>query len=205
MFELFQHEPSLTPVNWLHNQSMGRPSNRAERRRQILAAFARVLADHGYAGATIVAVATAAEVAPGLVHHHFESKAELLSGLLHDLVSRFRERVRRYEAEGNALAAYVDAALKLDDHADLVAAKCWVGVFAEAVRNPTLFAQMRRLIDTEISTIEGRSKGRFSGQEAGCVLAFIIGSLVLGAFAPRKTAGFAAPGLKTLVLALRAS
>jgi len=184
---------------------MGRPSNRAERRREILQAFARVLADHGYAGATIAAVAAEAELAPGLVHHHFEGKSELLSSLLQDLVSRFRERTRRYEAEEDKVLAYVDGALKLDDHADLIAARCWVGVFAEAVRNPTLFAQMRRLIDTEIDSIQQRSEGRFSAQDAGCVLAFVIGSLVLGAFAPRKTAGFAAPGLRRLVAAIRAS
>ncbi|MBM4363707.1 MAG: TetR/AcrR family transcriptional regulator [Deltaproteobacteria bacterium] len=184
---------------------MGRPSNREQRRREILGAFARVLADHGYSGATIAAVAAEAGVAPGLVHHHFENKAELLGGLLHDLVARFRDRVRRYETDGDRVLAYADGALKLDEHADLIAARCWVGVLAEAVRSPALFAQVRRLLDTEIAAIEDRSGGRFSSQEAGAVLAFIVGSLVLGAFAPRKTAGFAAPGLRKLVMALRDS
>lgn len=169
---------------------------------QDVIAFARVLADHGYAGATIAAVAAEAGVAPGLVHHHFDSKAELLEGLLQDLIARFRQRVGQYEQQDDRLLAYVDGALKLDHHADLVAAKCWVGLFGEAVRSPTLFAHMRRLIDTEITAIRQRADGRFSDHEAGCVLAFIIGSLVLGAFAPRKTAGFAAPGLRRLVAAL---
>ena len=80
-----------------------------------------------------------------------------------------------------------------------VAAKCWVGVFAEAVRDPTLFLQVRTLIDSEISSIEQRARGRLTSAEAGSVLAFIIGALVLGAFAPRKTAGFAAPGLRKLI------
>jgi hypothetical protein len=111
--------------------------------------------------------------------------------------------VQHYEGEANPLLAYIDAALKLDERADLTAARCWVGVFAEAIRNPTLFAQMRRLIDTEIVGIQRRSSNSFSPQEAGAVLAFIIGSLVMGAFAPRKTAGFAAPGLRRLVAALR--
>jgi TetR/AcrR family transcriptional repressor of bet genes len=181
---------------------MGRPSNREKRRRELLGAFARVLADHGYAGATIASVAMEAGVAPGLVHHHFENKAELLHALLHQLVSRFRERVRRYESDGDELLAYVDGALKLDEHADLVAARCWVGVFAEAVRDPSLFAQMRRLIDMEMQAIQQRSGGKLSPQDAGCVLSFVVGSLVVGAFAPRKTSGFAAPGLRKLVGAL---
>ncbi len=181
---------------------MGRPSNREERRRQILSAFARVLSEHGYAGATVVAIAAEAGVAPGLLHHHFESKSELMHGLLQDLVARFRARVRSYEQGGDRLAAYIDGALRLDERADLVAARCWVGVFAEAVRNPPLFTQMRRLIDSELSTIRERSNGRLSESDAGAVLAFIIGALVLGAFTPRKTAGFAAPGLEQLVRAL---
>ena len=40
---------------------------------------------------------------------------------------------------------------------------------------------------------------RLSTNEAACVLAFIVGSLVLGAFAPRRTSGFAAPGARLLV------
>jgi TetR/AcrR family transcriptional regulator, transcriptional repressor of bet genes len=183
---------------------MGRPSNRAQRRREILAAFARVLADHGYAGATVAAVAAEAEVSAGLVHHHFDDKAELAGALLHDLVARFRDRVRRYEGDGDGLLAYVDGALRLDEHADVVAARCWVGLFAEAVRDPPLFAQVRRLVDTEIGAIQDRSRGSLSAHDAGSVLAFVIGALVLGAFAPRKTAGFAAPGLRRLVAALRA-
>lgn len=178
---------------------MGRPSNREQRRSELVAAFAQVMADHGYAGATIAAVAAQAGIAPGLVHHHFENKAELLSGLLQSLVAGFRQRVEVYQAEHDPLLAYVDAALRLDARADLVAAKCWVGVFAEAVREPTLFAQMRRLVDSQIGSIVERSRHRLSEQEAGSVLAFIIGALVLGAFAPRKTAGFAAPGLRRLV------
>lgn len=175
---------------------MGRPSNRDARRRQILAAFARVLADHGFAGATITAIATEAGLAPGLVHHHFESKSELSSALLEQLVATFRDRVAARAAVVDPLFAYVEAALALDEGADLTAARCWVGVFAEALRNPTLFAQIRRLIDTEIASIERRAAGRLTTNEAGAVLAFIVGALVVGAFAPRKTAGFAAPALE---------
>lgn len=182
---------------------MGRPSNRAERRAQILAAFATVLADHGYAGATITAVANEAGLTPGLLHHHFSSKQEMLEALLKDLVSRFRARVHHYECDEDPLLAYVDGALKLDERADITAARCWVGLFAEAIRGPTLFRQMRRLIDAEIGTIRQRSGDTLTDQEAGAVLAFIIGALVVGAFAPRKTAGFAAPGLRKLVTAMR--
>jgi TetR/AcrR family transcriptional regulator, transcriptional repressor of bet genes len=183
---------------------MGRPSNREQRREEIVGAFERVLAAHGYAGATIAAVAIEAGVAPGLIHHHFENKEELLGALLRELLGRFRQRVA-HEQSGDKLIAYVEGALRLDERADVTAARCWVGVFAEAVRNPVLFKQMRRLIDGEIAAIEQRSGHTLSAHDAGAVLAFIIGALVLGAFAPQKTAGFAAPALRSFVAALRTS
>ena len=184
---------------------MGRPSNRDTRRAEILGAFARVLADHGYAGATISAVAVEADVAPGLIHHHFKNKEDLLTSLLENLTSAFRHRVRAREGTEDPLLSYVDGALRLDETADITAARCWVGVFSEAIRNPALFKQVRRVIDAEINAIQARSGHELDAKQAGSVLAFIIGSLVLGAFAPRKTAGFAAPGLRQLVTAMRAS
>ena len=184
---------------------MGRPSNREQRRKEILSAFARVLADHGYAGATIASVAAEAHIAPGLVHHHFESKGELLSCLVEELVRRFRGRIEQREGDGDPLHAYADAALKLDEHADVVEARCWVGIFAEAVRNPELFDRMRRLLEVEIGAVQRRSGNALSAQDSGAVIAFVIGSLVVGAFTPRRTSGFAAPGLKRLVNAMRAA
>jgi TetR/AcrR family transcriptional repressor of bet genes len=193
---------TVLAINWLHNQTMGRPSNREQRRGEILNAFARVLASHGYAGATIAAVAVEAGVAPGLVHHHFESKEDMLLSLLKSLVERFRGRVAGYPSD-DPLLAYIDGALKLDERADVAAARCWVGLFSEALRNPVLFKQVRRLLDTEIAAIEQRSRYQLGPHEAGAVLAFIIGALVLGAFAPQKTAGFAAPALRKFVAVLR--
>lgn len=184
----------------MYNQSMGRPSNRTERRSEIVAAFAEVLADHGYAGATIAAVAQRAGVAPGLIHYHFRDKDELLSALLDGLLAGFRARTQHYEADQDRLLAYVDGALKLDERADTDAARCWVGVIAEAVRTPSLFARMRRLIDGEIAAITTRSK--LDDRQAGALLAFILGSLVVGAFAPRKTTGFAAEGARALLAGL---
>ena len=168
-------------------------------------AFARVLAKHGFAGATIAAVASEAGLAPGLLHHHFRSKDEILEALLGELVSRFRQRTRNYEQHGDRLLAYVDGALRLDDRADVIAARCWVGLFAEAVRSPSLFRRLRALIDAEIGTLRERSAHRLDDQQAGAVLAFIVGALVVGAFAPKRTAGFAAPGLRALLASFERS
>jgi TetR/AcrR family transcriptional repressor of bet genes len=197
-----RHEEKVDSIDWVYNQSMGRPSLRTQRRAEITAAFARVLAREGYAGATMDALAAEAGVARGLVHHHFRDKADLLDSLLDHLVRGFRSRVSRLSDDRDALRAYADAAVALDGSADVVAARCWVGVLAEAVRDPTLFAKVRRLVDLEITAVERRAGGRLDTRAAGAVLAFVVGALVVGAFAPRKTAGFAAPALHLLVEAL---
>lgn len=194
----------LTAIDWVYNQSMGRRSLRDVRRAKLVAAFAQVLARQGFAGATIAAVAEEAGFAPGLVHHYFTNKSELLAALLAELMTRFRRRTHSFEPAGDPLEAYISGALALGDTADIVAARCWVGVFAEAVRDPALFQQVRRLLDTEVQAIRRRSNGSLSERDSGAVLAFIVGSLVFGAFAPRRTVGFAAPSLRKLVRALSA-
>lgn len=174
---------------------------REARRAQIVDAFARVLADRGYASATIAAIAEEASCAPGLIHHHFDDKDELLGALLDELVRRFRRRLDHASGD-RPLADYGAAALALDDTADVVAARCWVGLFAEASRNRALFDRIRRLLDTEIAAIERRSGYRLSSADAATLLSFVVGALVVGAFAPRKTAGFAAEGFSRIADAL---
>jgi len=181
---------------------MARPSSRTKRRSEIARAFARVLAAHGQAGATIAAVAAEAGISPGLVHHHFTGKDDLYEALLGELLSEFRRRVSERETS-DPLEAYVAAALALDERSDVTAARAWVGVFAEALGDATLFARVRRLLDAEIVQIERRAGGTLTAEDASAVVAFVIGALVFGAFAPRKTAGFAEPSLRRMLAGLR--
>jgi TetR/AcrR family transcriptional repressor of bet genes len=181
---------------------MGRRSVRAERRIEVARAFARVLGTQGQGGATIAAVAAEAGIAPGLVHHYFESKQDLYETLLTGLLAEFRRRIDAHPAD-DPLEAYVSAALALDERSDVAAARAWVGVFAEALGDADLFARVRRVMDTEVAHVERRAQGTLSTADASAVVAFVVGALVFGAFAPRKTAGFAAPSLRRMVSGLR--
>jgi TetR/AcrR family transcriptional repressor of bet genes len=181
---------------------MGRPSVRAKRRAEIAQAFARVLGARGEGGATIAAVAAEAGIAPGLVHHYFVSKQDLHEALLEELVAAFRRREAGH-SDRDPLDAYVSAALALGERSDVVAARAWVGVLAEALADPVLFAKVRRVLDTEIAHVERRADGTLPTEGASAVVAFVIGALVFGAFAPRKTAGFAAPSLRRMPTGLR--
>ncbi len=181
---------------------MGRRSVRAERRAEVARAFARVLGAHGQGGATLAAVAAEAGIAPGLIHHHFDGKQDLYDALLGELVSGFRRRLEGASAS-DPLEAYVDAALTLDERSDVDAARAWVGVFAEALADPILFAKVRRALDTEVGHVERRARGALTTAESSAVVAFVVGALVFGAFAPKKAAGFAAPSLRRFVAALK--
>ncbi|MFF9017100.1 TetR/AcrR family transcriptional regulator [Streptomyces sp. NPDC014870] len=59
-----------------------------DRRATVVDAALGLLAEHGYAGCTMAAVAARAGIATGSVYHHFPSKAELAVELFRTVVSR---------------------------------------------------------------------------------------------------------------------
>lgn len=163
-----------------------------ERRADIIEGFAQVLSEHGFAGSTMVAVAEAANVSPGLIHHHFRDKREMLLELFRTLVADFKSRLSAYKnAASVTVENYIEAALKLEGRSNIRMAKCWVGVFAEALRDKELFTHIKKHLDSEIGTLLTVSSGKLDRAGASALLSYIIGALVFGAFAPKKTAGFA--------------
>ncbi len=172
---------------------MGRKSVRKERRADIIKAFGLVLSQHGYAGATIVAVAETAGMSPGLLHHHFKNKREMLIGLFDSLTREFQSNLQKRLLDStSALESYINTALKLDERANTVAAKCWVGILAEGLKDKGLMDKIKRHLNAEMKQIENLSSGKCTSQQSSSLLAYILGCLVFGAFAPTRTRGFAA-------------
>jgi TetR/AcrR family transcriptional repressor of bet genes len=64
----------------------GTKAPEAERREQILSAAYRVAAEMGLGDTTILQVAAAADLSPGLVIYHFKSRRQLLLSLLEQLL-----------------------------------------------------------------------------------------------------------------------
>lgn len=127
---------------------MARPSNRRLRRAQIVAAFQRVLASHGYAGATTARVAAEAGLTSGLLHYHFEGKQQILLALAETLATTAEQRLAVRDAAATSatdrLFAFVDGLLALGDDADPAAAAAWVLIGAEAVHQPEVAEVYRR-------------------------------------------------------------
>jgi TetR/AcrR family transcriptional repressor of bet genes len=173
---------------------MARPSNRDDRRRDIARGYLRALARHGLGGATIARVADEAGFVPGLVHHHFRDKSDLAQAALRQLFDTHRARVRARCRRGETpLQAFIDATVALDADPDAVAARAWVGLLAEAVRDATLNESMRQHIDRELQSLEAMG---LAPRDAAAALAFVVGALIVGAFAPARARGFAAPALR---------
>lgn len=186
---------------------MGRPSVRNLRRREIALAFERALARHGLGDATVVAIAEEAGVAPGLIHHHFRDREDLVAALIESLLARFRKQQEAPKAPAQALLAYMDAALALKGSDGQRAAKAWVGIFAEGIRSRRVQNILQRTLRRELARLqtlldELDYDPRQAERTAAGLVSLILGCLVFGALLPGRAKGFAAPFAREVVLSL---
>lgn len=195
---------------------MGRPSNTAQRRAQIVDAMLDVMAREGYEGASIAAIAEVADLTPGLLHYHFSSKQQMLLAAIEALVAMVHERfAQRVAAAGSTpaqrLDAFIDARLALDDRADSRAVGAWVAIGAEALRNADVRAVFHDAIRRDLAELEalvaqclaaGARQGGAS-EIAIIVLTAIEGAFFVGGATPDVLpAGFAAPAIRKMAAAM---
>lgn len=113
--------------------------SRADRRAQIARGAMIAFAEHGYERATIQKIAQAAQITPGLIHYHFESKQQILMALLEELGARHAARYeaelerQRAELRLDPLDAFIQAHLGRAHGVDVDALRSWVAISAEAV------------------------------------------------------------------------
>lgn len=136
---------------------MGRPSNAAARRLQIVEATLRVMARTGFDGASVQAIAAEARLAAGLLHHHFGSKAEILYALLDHLEALVKARhealaARRRGAWGR-LEAWVDAHLAQGEGARPEAVAAWVWIGAQALKDEELRARYQAVVQRRLDEL----------------------------------------------------
>lgn len=197
-----------------YSDGVGRPSNTAERREQIVAGLFAAMSKDGYERATIAAIAGEANLAPGLVHYHFANKLEILVALVEQLVKRLDERAAaRVEAAGQAprarLHALLDAHVALGPDADPRGVAAWVVIGAEAVRLAEVRTIYGRAVRGWLDRFEGlvraalraeRRTTRNAKRIAAAILSAIEGAYLLSAASPRMLPrGFAAPMLKRMI------
>lgn len=194
---------------------MPRPSNTAERRREIVAGLLTVLPRSGYDGATIPEIARAAGLAPGLVHYHFATKLEILLAAVDELGARLLARFEGLDERAcdpwQRLDAFVDAHLALGKSADANAVAAWVMIGSEALRHDEVRAIYRRLVGLrlELATelvrdvlLAERRDRREAASIAPALVAAIEGAYQIAVAAGAIPRGSAAPMTKRMARGL---
>lgn len=137
---------------------MGRPTNRDQRRREITGALSAVMAEKGYASATIQEIAKAAGLRPGLIHYHFSSKQNILIALLEELseqfIDRYEQLVENVHTPEGLLEAFIEAQLGTGEGASETAMASWVAIGSEAVRQPEVRELYEEIIQRQKRLLE---------------------------------------------------
>jgi AcrR family transcriptional regulator len=146
-----------------------RPSVEEERREQLIAAAARVIARSGYDAATVRDVAREAGVSTGVIAYYFEGKDDLFAHVLRAASRAFRARLAGArdgaETPRERLLALAEAATPADEEA-IRAHALWIDFWARAARDAELAGLTVRLYDGWRSEIaetvrEGQRAGDF--------------------------------------------
>jgi AcrR family transcriptional regulator len=144
-----------------------RPSVEPERREQLIAAAARVIARSGYDAATVRDVAREAGVSTGVIAYYFEGKDDLFAHVLRSASRAFRTRLESArdaaETPRGRLLALAEAATPSDEEA-VRAHALWIDFWARAARDPALAGLTVRLYDGWRSEIADAVR---DGQRAG--------------------------------------
>lgn len=202
-----------------HTETVGRPSNSAERRAQIVDGMLAVMQRSGYEGATIQAIGKAAGLTPGLVHYHFATKHEVLIALIETLTAQLEQRyANRLETATGAqerLDAFIDAHVALGRDADPRAVAAWNVIGSEALRNAEVralyrsalarsLAEARKLIRACL-VAQGRAT-RDATRIAAALVSAIEGAYRVAAVQPKQLPrGYAAPMLRSMAHGLIAA
>ncbi len=145
---------------------MGRPSNKAERRAEIVLALMQVMAIKGYEGASIQAIAKQAGLASGLIHYHFKTKQDILLESVTQLSNLLKERYlllsESAQTEEDRLKAFINARLSKGEGESQQAVIAWVMIGSEAVRQPQVKAVYLEALKEQKAILEKLLQDYFS-------------------------------------------
>jgi len=191
---------------------VARPSNKEQRRIEIAQALLAFMAEKGYAGATVREIAKAAGVSSGLIHHHFESKQDILLAAVKLIVAAGQARYEAMSAEATTakgkIEAFINSRLSLGEGENLEAVKAWVLIGSEAVRQDEVqsiykdaIAQQQKFLSKLLADADGNKLSRKEYQsQAAIILSAIEGAYLLGVTCEGVLPkGFAAKALEEFI------
>ncbi|WP_434620270.1 transcriptional regulator BetI [Azospirillum sp. B2RO_4] len=111
------------------------------RRRQLIDATIASMGKHGLADTTVQTISRGAGVSPGIIHHYFGGKDELLAATMRSMLQQLRDdatqRLAAAKSPRARLEAIVDCNFAPDQFEPRVVA-AWLGFWAQAPHNPAL-------------------------------------------------------------------
>ncbi|MEV4189155.1 TetR/AcrR family transcriptional regulator [Streptosporangium canum] len=168
------------------------------RRHDVSEAVWRVLAEHGFAGLTLRAVAAAMGASTGLVTHYFAGKHELIAHALDILETRTRQRPRLEAPTATGLPALRTHLLDILPLTPdgMAMNRIWVGSWDVALSDPALFTaqavryeRIRAVLRTAIEDAQrlGELPARADARRlATTALSFTHGLVVQALFDPER-------------------
>jgi AcrR family transcriptional regulator len=136
-----------------------RKLSREARRAQLIEATIKVVAERGYARATLTEVASRAGLSHGLVNFHFQSKELLLTETLAYLADEYRENwARALAGAGDDPAQQLDALIRADFVPEMCAPErlsAWCSFWGEAQCRPLYQEKCGSNDAAYIATLEG--------------------------------------------------
>ena len=117
------------------------------RRRQLIEATIASIREHGFADTTVSRIGAAAGVSPGIVHHYFRGKGDLLEATMRFLLADLRRQVVAHLAVAAGPRARLEAIIEGNFgpgqfSPETVAA--WLAFWAQAGNDPAL-ARLERI------------------------------------------------------------
>lgn len=160
-------------------------------RAAVVRAAADLLAEQGYPGCNVAAVAARAGVAAGTVYNHFTGKAELVAEVFRDVVGHEVEVVRAAAASGTALER-ITAVIETFAGRALRSPRRAYALLAEPV-DPVvdeLRLEFRRAFRDVIASAiaDGVGEGELPPQEPSLVAAALVGAVAEALVRPLATA-----------------
>lgn len=178
-------------TTWVAYRRTARVQARLDAQREgLVEAAAALLAEHGYAGCSIAAVATRAGVSTGTVYNHFTGKVDLVAEVFRSIVSHEVEVVRAAAAIGGA-AECVTAVVETFARRALKSPRRAYVLLVEPV-DPVideLRLEFRRSFrDVITATISrGVASGELPAQNASLVAAALVGAFGEALIGPLAT------------------
>lgn len=168
----------------------------------IVAAAAGLLADRGYAGCSIAAVAARAEVAAGSVYQHFAGKADLIAEVFRSIVTREVDAVQQAAATGSALVR-TTAVIETFARRALKSPRRAYALLAEPV-DPVideLRLEFRHAFRDVITAaiVQGVADGELPPQKASVVAAALVGAMGEALIGPLATGAEDPDTIPTLI------